>query len=82
MHDLAEALPDSNGDAIHGLNSILSQLEVKRALKDYVMQKHDIEKAAALTVKNQYSNPGEVRQEKVRGLIRRAWEGEPARTEL
>lgn len=82
MGDLAEALPGSNGDAIYGLNSLLDQLGVKTALKDYGMQKGDIEKAAALAVKNQYSNPREVKQEKVRELIRRAWEGEPARTDL
>ena len=32
MAELAEALPDSNGDAIRGLNILLRKLEVKTSL--------------------------------------------------
>jgi hypothetical protein len=32
MKQLADALPDSNGDAIHGLNILLDKLKVKRGV--------------------------------------------------
>lgn len=82
MKNLADALPGSNGDAIKGLNNLLDELGVKKALKEFGMKEDDVDKATAIAMKNQYSNPREVKQEKVRELIRRAWAGEPARTDL
>ncbi|RSL93119.1 hypothetical protein CEP52_013427 [Fusarium oligoseptatum] len=82
MRLLAEALPGSGGDAIQGLNSLLDQLGVKRALKEYGLQEDDIDQAASLAVRDQYSNPRPVVEEKVRELVRRAWAGEPARADL
>ncbi|KAH8654211.1 maleylacetate reductase [Ilyonectria robusta] len=80
--DLADVLPSAGGDAIKGLNSLLDRLGVKRALKEYGMKEDDIDKAAAIAMKNQYANPRTVEQEKIRELIRRAWAGESARTDL
>ncbi|KAG7286735.1 hypothetical protein NEMBOFW57_009047 [Staphylotrichum longicolle] len=82
MRDLAEVLPESNGDAIEGLNALLNQLRVERALKTFGMKEEDVDKAAAIAMENRYSNPREVDQEKLRELIRRAWAGEPAKTDL
>ncbi|KAF1980312.1 putative maleylacetate reductase [Bimuria novae-zelandiae CBS 107.79] len=82
MKDLASALPDSNSNAIIGLNSLLDKLGVEKALKKYGMKEDDVDKAAIIAMKNRYDNPREVELEKVQELIRRAWAGEPARTDL
>ncbi|GAB1216433.1 hypothetical protein ATERTT37_005648 [Aspergillus terreus] len=82
MKKLAEALPDSNGDAIHGLNVLLSKLKVKRGLKDFGMKEEDIDKAADIAVSNPYWNPREIKREPIRELIRRVWAGEPATANL
>lgn len=82
MKKLAEALPESNGDAIHGLNVLLTKLKVKRGLKDFGMKEEDIDKAADIAVSNPYWNPREIEREPIRELIRRVWAGEPARADL
>ncbi|QRD90286.1 maleylacetate reductase [Aspergillus flavus] len=82
MKKLAEALPDSNGDAVQGLNALLSKLQVKRGLKDFGMKEEDIDKAADIAVSNPYWNPREIERAPIRELIRRVWAGEPARADL
>ena len=82
MAKLAEVLPDSNGDAIHGLNVLLTKLKVKRGLKDFGFKEEDIDRAAAIAVANPYWNPREVEKAPIRELIRRAWAGEEARADL
>ena len=82
MRELADALPDSDGDAIEGLNRLLSKIGVERALQKYGMREEDIDKAAAIAMENRYYNPREVDQAKLRELLRRAWAGEPAKTDL
>ncbi|KAL2863785.1 uncharacterized protein BJX67DRAFT_374271 [Aspergillus lucknowensis] len=73
MKKLAEVLPESNGDAIHGLNVLLSKLKVKRGVKDYGMKEEDIDKAADIAVSNPYWNPREIERAPIRELIRRVW---------
>jgi alcohol dehydrogenase class IV len=82
MKKLAEALPDSNGDAIHGLNVLLDKLKVQRGLKEFGMKEEDIDKAADIAVSNPYWNPRDIERTPIRELIRRVWAGEPARAEL
>jgi alcohol dehydrogenase class IV len=82
MAKLAEAFPESNGDAIRGLNVLLEKLKVKRGLKEFGMEESDIDKAADIAVSNPYWNPREIMREPVRELIRRVWAGEPARADL
>ena len=82
MTDLAEALSGTEGKAIEGLNHLLEQLGVGRALKKYGMVESDIEKAATIAMKNLYSNPRAVEEDHLREIIRRAWAGEPARADL
>lgn len=82
MAKLAEALPESQGDAIHGLNVLLEKLKVKRGLKEFGMKESDVDKAADIAVSNPYWNPREIQREPVRELIRRVWAGEPARADL
>ncbi|PKS10909.1 hypothetical protein jhhlp_002667 [Lomentospora prolificans] len=82
MKKLAEVLPESDGDAVKGLNVLLDKLQVKRGLKELGMKEEDIDKAADIAVSKPYWNPREVEREAVRELIRRAWAGEPARADL
>lgn len=82
MQKLAEALPDSGGDAIHGLNVLLEKLKVKRGLKEFGMKEEDVDKAADIAVSNPYWNPREIERAPIRELIRRVWAGEPARADL
>jgi len=82
MKQLADVLPESNGDAIHGLSMLLTKLKVKRALKEFGFKEDDVDKAADLAVANPYWNPREIEKGPIRELIRRAWAGEEARADL
>lgn len=82
MKQLAEVLPGSEGDAIKGLNILLTKLGVKRGLKDFGFKEEDIDKAADIAVGNPYWNPRDIEKAPIRELIRRAWAGEEARADL
>ncbi|MCJ1281940.1 hypothetical protein MMC26_001263 [Xylographa opegraphella] len=82
MRQLARALPESDGDAIKGLNVLLTKLKVKRGLKDFGMKEADIDRAADIAVGNPYWNPREIERGPIRELIRRCWAGEEARADL
>ncbi|RYC78256.1 hypothetical protein BFJ63_vAg18870 [Fusarium oxysporum f. sp. narcissi] len=82
IEKLAAVLPDSQGDAIRGLNKLLSQLRVKRALKEFGMKEEDIERATEITLSRPYANPRRLEKSLVYELIRRAWAGELARADL
>ena len=82
MERLAEVLPESNGDAIHGLNVLLRKLNVKRGLADFGFKEDDIDKAADLAVKSPYYNPRKIERGAIRELIRRAYVGEDARADF
>ena len=82
MMQLAESLPESNGDAIHGLNVLLTKLKVKRGLKEFGMKQEDIDKATEISIRNAYWNPREIESGPLRELIRRCWAGEDARADL
>jgi alcohol dehydrogenase class IV len=80
--ELADALPDSDGDPVKGLNVLLEQLGVPRALKDFGMNEEDVDRATSIAVQNPYSNPRKVEEEHIRELLRRAWAGEQARADM
>lgn len=82
MEKLAEVLPGSNGDAIKGLNLLLSNLKVKRGLKDFGMKEEDIDKATEIAVSNPYWNPRQIEKGPLRETIRRCWAGEEARADI
>ena len=82
MATLATVLPDSDGDAVKGLNVLLEKLKVKRALKDFGMKEADVDKAAEIAASNQYPNPRAIEKEPLREVIRRCWAGEPAKQDL
>ncbi|KAF2659391.1 putative maleylacetate reductase [Lophiostoma macrostomum CBS 122681] len=78
MVKLAEILPESNGDALQGLEALLQKLQVPRALKSVGMKESDIDKAANMATSNQYPNPRGLESKWIREVIRRAWAGETA----
>ncbi|KAK4900384.1 hypothetical protein LTR27_002609 [Elasticomyces elasticus] len=82
MKQLADVLPESDGDAIKGLNVLLTKLKVKRGLKDFGMKEEDVDKAAEIAVSNPYWNPRDIEKEPLRETIRRCWAGEEARADL
>ena len=81
MAKLKNAFPDTQGDAIKGLNELLEKLKVNRALKDLGFKVEDIDKAAEIATSNPYRNPREIKYQQLRECIRRAWVGEPARVD-
>lgn len=82
MEKLARVLPDSNGDAIRGLNFLLRRLKVQRSLKDLGFKEGDVDKAADIAFSNPYYNPRPVERNLVRELLRRAYAGEDARIDF
>lgn len=82
MKRLAEVLPDSNGDAVQGLNVLLKKLKCARSLEAFGMKEEDIDQAADIAVSKPYWNPREIERSAVRELIRRAWAGEDARADI
>ncbi|EFY98026.1 maleylacetate reductase [Metarhizium robertsii ARSEF 23] len=82
MAKLATVFPGSNGDALRGLELLLQELGVPRALKDLGMEEGDIEKATEIAAGNQYPNPRPLEKQWIRELIRRAWAGETAKADL
>lgn len=79
---LADSLPESNGDAVKGLNVLLNKLGVKRALRDYGMKEEDVDKAAEIATSNPYYNPRKIKKDEVREVIRRAVVGQEARADI
>ncbi|KAH7155946.1 hypothetical protein EDB81DRAFT_756465 [Dactylonectria macrodidyma] len=82
MEKLATALPGSDGDALAGLNSLLSKLPVKLGLKDFGLKEEDIDRAADLAMSQPYWTPRPLERTAIRELIRRAWAGEPGRSDF
>ncbi|CAH0036604.1 unnamed protein product [Clonostachys rhizophaga] len=82
MEKLAEVLPESNGDAIHGLNVLLTRLKVQRGLNHFGFEVEDVDKAADIAVSNPYYNPRPIERDLIRELIRRTQAGEDARVDL
>jgi len=81
MAKLATLFPDSQGDALKGLDSLLSELNAPRALKDLGMEEENIDNATNIAMTNRYANPRDLERESIRELIRRAWSGEAPRVE-
>ncbi|KAJ4383701.1 hypothetical protein N0V86_001756 [Didymella sp. IMI 355093] len=82
MAVLADVIPESDGDAIHGLNVLLIKLGVQRGLRDLGMKESDVEQAADIAVSKPYWNPREIDRDAMRQLLRRAWAGDVARADI
>ncbi|KAH7329727.1 hypothetical protein B0I35DRAFT_345999 [Stachybotrys elegans] len=82
MAALATALPESDGDAIQGLNRLLQKLEVVRDLQSFGMKEENVAQATEIAVSNPYWNPRAIEPSSIQELIRRAWAGEEAKADL
>ncbi|KAH6616416.1 putative maleylacetate reductase [Boeremia exigua] len=82
MAILADTIPESNGDDIHGLNALLTKLGVKRGLKDLGMKESDIEVATEIAVSKPYWNPRDIDRDSIRRILQRAWAGEDAEADI
>lgn len=82
MVKLAEVLPESHGDAVVGLNLLLSKLEVQRALRQLGMKEDDIDGAVDGALASPYWNPRKVERDPLKEVLRRCWAGEEARADL
>ncbi|KAH7147150.1 hypothetical protein B0J13DRAFT_665298 [Dactylonectria estremocensis] len=78
MEKLASVLPESNGDAVQGLNALNRRLGINFGLKDLGMPEHGVEKAAEIAISNPYKNPRTLERQAIQEIIRRAWAGENA----
>jgi alcohol dehydrogenase class IV len=79
MKFLADTLPNSNGDGVHGLNVLISRLGGTTSLRDLGMKEGDISKAADILLSKPFWNPRKVEKEPICALLRRACNGEAAR---
>ncbi|RFU76049.1 hypothetical protein TARUN_6186 [Trichoderma arundinaceum] len=82
MKDLAENIPHSEGDAIQGLNRLLSKLGIPSGLRDLGMKEEDIGLATDNLMKTSFWNPRPVNRDSMQKMIRRAWLGEQARADI
>ena len=78
MKMLAAALPESDGDAIKGINALYRRLGIDITLKGLGMKEAGIDEAADIVISNPYKNPRSLDRDAIRELIRRAWAGEEA----
>ncbi|KAI5308869.1 hypothetical protein KEM55_004672 [Ascosphaera atra] len=82
MKRLAEVLPDSNGDAVNGLNVLMDKLKVEKSLKAFGLKESDVDKATDIALEKPYWNPRPMERDAIRELIRRCYAGEPARADF
>ncbi|KAH7114534.1 putative maleylacetate reductase [Dactylonectria estremocensis] len=82
MQALSKAIPDSNGDAIKGLNVLLAKLRGPKGLRELGMTEDGIDRAADIAMSESFWNPRKIERDGIRELIRRAWAGEDAEANL
>jgi maleylacetate reductase len=75
MRKVAAALGADN--AAMGLYELAGRVGAVRALHDLGMPEAGIDRAADLAMANPYWNPRPLERAGIRGLIARAWAGEP-----
>lgn len=82
MKILAEVIPNSNGDAIRGLDMLISELGIPTSLRELGLKEGDIEKAAEIVVSKPFWNLRKVEKDPIVLLIRRAWVGEATKSDI
>ncbi|KAL2881190.1 hypothetical protein SGCOL_003481 [Colletotrichum sp. CLE4] len=79
---LAQSTEDSPAGIVAGLNKLLRVLDISTGLKDIGMQEKDIDRVADVASDKPYWNPRPLEKVTIREIIRRAWAGEQAQTDL
>ncbi|KAK5991517.1 Maleylacetate reductase [Cladobotryum mycophilum] len=82
MQKLAGIIPHSDGDAIQGLNKLISGFGIPSSLRELGLKEEDVDTAADILISKPFWNPQPVEQGAIRELIRRAWNGEPGHRDL
>lgn len=82
MARLAAALPESEGDAVRGINALYRKLGIRLSLEGLGMPEAGIDQACDAAIANPYKNPRGLERAPLRELIRRAWAGEEAKGDL
>lgn len=78
MKVLAENISDSDGNAVNGLNKLLSKLGITYSLKDLGMKEEGIDLAVDTLLQKPFWSPRTIEKDAVRELLKRAWDGKPA----
>ncbi|KXH52473.1 iron-containing alcohol dehydrogenase [Colletotrichum simmondsii] len=79
---LAQSTEDSPAGIVAGLNQLLRVLNIPMGLQDIGMQEKDIDRVADVACDKPYWNPRPLEKATIREIIRRAWAGEEAKTDL
>ncbi|KAJ3948904.1 uncharacterized protein N0V96_000011 [Colletotrichum fioriniae] len=79
---LAQSTGDSTAGIVAGLNHLLRILNIPTGLKDIGMLEKDIDRVADVASDKPYWNPRPLEKGAIREIIRRAWAGEQAKTDL
>ncbi|KAL0768631.1 hypothetical protein CaCOL14_009606 [Colletotrichum acutatum] len=79
---LAQSTEDSPAGIVAGLNQLLRILNIPMGLQDIGMQEKDIDRVADVACDKPYWNPRPSEKATIREIIRRAWAGEEAKTDL
>ncbi|OLN96990.1 Maleylacetate reductase 1 [Colletotrichum chlorophyti] len=79
---LFQSTEDSSAGIIAGLNELIRLLDIPTGLKDVGMRQEDIDRVADVASDTPYWNPRPLEKTKIREIVRRAWAGEQARTDL
>ncbi|MEZ5668345.1 MAG: maleylacetate reductase [Alphaproteobacteria bacterium] len=75
MARIATALGATDGP--RALYDLTRAIDAPRSLRELGMPESGIDRAAVLAVQSAYANPAPVTRDSIRGLIARAWAGEP-----
>lgn len=78
MKTIAAALPYAEGDAVKGLDMLVSSLELPNALSDYGMAETDVVKVVERVLDAAYENPMPLLPDRVRLLVALCWKGSEA----
>ncbi|KAK1515489.1 iron-containing alcohol dehydrogenase [Colletotrichum paranaense] len=79
---LAQSTENSTAGIVAGLNQLLRILNIPTGLKEIGMQEKDIDRVADVASDEPYWNPRPLEKAAIREIIRRAWAGEQAKTDL
>lgn len=76
MAILADVLPDSGGDALHGILLLQQRLGISMSLKDCGLDQNAIGKVAQIAMRDPYHHVKPVGEAELVGIITAAWAGE------
>nr|XP_036576720.1 maleylacetate reductase [Colletotrichum truncatum]KAF6783513.1 maleylacetate reductase [Colletotrichum truncatum] len=79
---LFQSTEDSVAGIVAGLNELIRLLDIPTGLRDVGMKESEIDHVTDVASDTPYWNPRPLEKAKIREIVRRAWAGEQARTDL